>query len=193
MPNYTKKAIMQTFEEMLDRMPFDKITVSSIVKQCEISSNTFYYHFRNIYDLLDQWLMLQKQILDEGHPEHSDWQSQLRCIMHRMQDHPRPVYHIFRSLSRDTLERLILEPGQQFFCEMIRQRPDMAAASDEMVAEIAKFYYYAVTGFLIEFIRHRMKADVDLAVDTFARGMRDMAPYLLEKLTGTGEVGPGTD
>ncbi len=45
MAQYTKKAILQTFEEMLEKMPFDKMTVSAIVARCEISSNTFYYHF----------------------------------------------------------------------------------------------------------------------------------------------------
>ena len=53
MSQFTQKAIIQTFQDMLEKMPFDKITVSAIVSNCEISSNTFYYHFRDIYDLLD--------------------------------------------------------------------------------------------------------------------------------------------
>ena len=50
---YTKKAIMRTFQQMLEEMPFDKITVSALVRRCEISSNTFYYHYQDIYALLD--------------------------------------------------------------------------------------------------------------------------------------------
>lgn len=45
MANYTVKAIMENFEEMLVEMPFNKVTVSALVARCEISSNTFYYHF----------------------------------------------------------------------------------------------------------------------------------------------------
>ena len=56
-----KKAILQTFREMLEKMPFDKITVSAIVANCEISSNTFYYHYRDIYDMLDTWLVVKKE------------------------------------------------------------------------------------------------------------------------------------
>lgn len=56
MANHTKRIIMQTFEEMLDEMPFGKITVSALVERCDISSNTFYYHFKDIYDLLEVWL-----------------------------------------------------------------------------------------------------------------------------------------
>ncbi len=53
MAQYTQKAILSTFQQMLEEMPFDKITVSALVRRCEISSNTFYYHYSDIYDLLD--------------------------------------------------------------------------------------------------------------------------------------------
>ena len=42
---YTKKLIMTTFQEMLAEMPFDKITMSALVKRAEGSPNTFYYHY----------------------------------------------------------------------------------------------------------------------------------------------------
>ena len=54
MANFTKKAILSTFQDLLLEKPFDKITVSAIVARCGISPNTFYYHFADIYDLLDQ-------------------------------------------------------------------------------------------------------------------------------------------
>ena len=40
MAQYTQRAIIETFEKMLTEMPFDKITVSALVRRCEISSNT---------------------------------------------------------------------------------------------------------------------------------------------------------
>ena len=57
---YTKKLIMTTFQEMLAEMPFDKITVSALVKRAGVSPNTFYYHYQDIYALLDDWF--QKQV-----------------------------------------------------------------------------------------------------------------------------------
>lgn len=46
---------------MLEEIPFDKITVSALVERSEIGSNTFYCHFRDIYDLLDVWMTEQKR------------------------------------------------------------------------------------------------------------------------------------
>ena len=56
MSRYTEKLIMQTFGEMLDEMPFDKITVSALTRRSDISHNTFYYHYSDIYDLLEVWI-----------------------------------------------------------------------------------------------------------------------------------------
>ena len=51
----TNRLIMSAFQEMLVEMPFDRITVSALVKRAGVSSNTFYYHYRDIYELLDVW------------------------------------------------------------------------------------------------------------------------------------------
>ena len=51
----TNRLIMSAFQEMLEEMPFDRITVSALVKCAGVSSNTFYYHYRDIYELLDVW------------------------------------------------------------------------------------------------------------------------------------------
>ena len=45
MQQFTENAIMEHFEQMLREMPFDKITVTALARHCEISPNTFYYHF----------------------------------------------------------------------------------------------------------------------------------------------------
>ena len=54
MANYTRKLILSTFENMLGRMPLEKITVTALIKECGIGRNTFYYNYRDIYDLLDK-------------------------------------------------------------------------------------------------------------------------------------------
>ena len=42
MQQFTEQAILTTFQEMLREMPFDKVTVTELVRRCEISPNTFY-------------------------------------------------------------------------------------------------------------------------------------------------------
>ena len=54
MANFTKKAIKDTFISLLKTKPFNQITVKDIVDECGVNRNTFYYHYEDINDLLEQ-------------------------------------------------------------------------------------------------------------------------------------------
>ena len=47
----TKRHLSLAFLELLDKRPIGKISISDITVQCSVSRMTFYYHFRDIYDL----------------------------------------------------------------------------------------------------------------------------------------------
>ena len=102
MQQFTENAIMEHFEQMLREMPFDKITVTALARHCEISPNTFYYHFSDIYDLLDHWLvrMLEPYVKSSE----QQWQASVKQLLHRLKKEKKLVYHLFNSISRDRLE-----------------------------------------------------------------------------------------
>lgn len=52
----TKDAISSTLENLLLTKPFAKITVKDITDTCGISRNTFYYHFKDKYELM-HWIL----------------------------------------------------------------------------------------------------------------------------------------
>ena len=45
MPNFTQKAIKESFIKLLNEKPLHQITVKDIVEDCGVNRNTFYYHF----------------------------------------------------------------------------------------------------------------------------------------------------
>lgn len=49
----TKTMLAETLIVLLDKKPISKITVSEIVNLCNINRKTFYYHFSDVYDLLE--------------------------------------------------------------------------------------------------------------------------------------------
>lgn len=99
---YTKKLIMSTFQEMLEELPFDKITVAALVKRAGISPNTFYYHYQDIYALLDVWFQERAESFIPGNAP-IEWKSTTKAVLHQCKAHPKTVYHVFDGLSRDHL------------------------------------------------------------------------------------------
>ncbi len=52
MPVDMKSLIGNTFEEMMEYKSVDKITIKDLVDACNISRQAFYYHFRDIMDVV---------------------------------------------------------------------------------------------------------------------------------------------
>ena len=58
MVNQTKQALEASLKHLLLQKPLDKITISDLTKDCGISRMAFYYHFKDIYDLVE-WSCLE--------------------------------------------------------------------------------------------------------------------------------------
>ena len=52
MKNQTKKLIMDAFNELLEKKPFEKITVEEVCAHAGISKPTFYRYYRDKYDVM---------------------------------------------------------------------------------------------------------------------------------------------
>ena len=57
MSGFTKEIIIRTLFELLNEKPLAKITVKDIVERCGVNRNTFYYHFRDISDVVESALL----------------------------------------------------------------------------------------------------------------------------------------
>lgn len=68
--NITKRALASSLKELMETKPFSKISISDICKACDMNRKSFYYHFKDKYDLVN-WIyytecvtVLQKKYYD---------------------------------------------------------------------------------------------------------------------------------
>lgn len=180
MSGFTQKAIIGTFQELLEKMPFDKITVSAIVSRCGISSNTFYYHFQDIYDLLDAWieLMLAKYVTKPM--ETSTWQEVLKATLRVMQQNSSLIYHVFDSLSRERLERSIFESSGDVFYKLVCRETEGTMVPEELLRSVAEYNSYSLVGFFLKFLWKHMEVDIDQNVDRISALFKGNIRWVLE-------------
>ena len=55
----TKKVLCASLKNQMMHKTFSKITVTELIRDCNINRKTFYYHFQDIYDLL-KWMLEQE-------------------------------------------------------------------------------------------------------------------------------------
>lgn len=53
--NITKRALAAALKELMEHMSFSQITISDICGKCDMSRKSFYYHFKDKYDLIN-WI-----------------------------------------------------------------------------------------------------------------------------------------
>ena len=53
--NITKHALAAALQELMAELPFEKINVAQICERCNMNRKSFYYHFKDKYDLVN-WI-----------------------------------------------------------------------------------------------------------------------------------------
>ena len=86
MPNATKRALAASLKRLLETTPLDKITIQNLVDDAEVSRKTFYYHFQDIYDLLEWGLADQVNHAFEGWATADGWEQGLERIFASLEE-----------------------------------------------------------------------------------------------------------
>ncbi len=70
--NITKRALAAALRELMTELPFEKINVSHICERCQMNRKSFYYHFKDKYDLVN-WIFDTEFIalIQSAHPDHT--------------------------------------------------------------------------------------------------------------------------
>jgi probable dihydroxyacetone kinase regulator len=70
----TQKALAIAMKELMTALPFTKISVQDICQKCGISRKSFYYHFRDKYDLIS-WIFYTEYLCVAANKKYNDcWQ-----------------------------------------------------------------------------------------------------------------------
>ena len=80
MSEITKRALENSLKSLLLKKPFTKITINDIAEDCGINRMTFYYHFKDIYDLVEWSCLEDARRALEAKKTHDTWQEGLLNI-----------------------------------------------------------------------------------------------------------------
>ena len=148
MSEITKKAFASSLKKMLAKKTLEKIRVIDITEDCGVNRQTFYYHFKDIYDLLE-WVYTSEATKALGEKKtYETWQQGFKQIFQYIITNKDFVLSTFNSVSRDYLELYLYN------------EVDIPVREKDK-SFIADFYKYAFVGLVLDWIRKGMKEDPD--------------------------------
>lgn len=129
----TKRMLADMLISLLHTKPISKITVSEIVNLCDINRKTFYYHFQDVYDLLEWHLDCEvEKIIDTLNPL-DDFNSTITYAMEYMNQHAYLRNCIDNPLGRDKVMQFLskrLLPKSQEMIEDLERRHNKVLKPD---------------------------------------------------------------
>lgn len=159
MSQTTKRALEASLKNLLRQKPLDKITINEIAEDCGISRMTFYYHFKDIYDLVEWSCLEDASRALEGKKTHDTWQQGFLQIFEAVQENKPFIVNVYHSVSREQVEQYLYKLTYDLLIGVVEEQAAGMSVSDEDKRFIADFYKYAFVGLMLDWIRKDMRED----------------------------------
>lgn len=166
MAKHTQKAIIESFMELLQKKSLDKITVKDIIEATEINRNTFYYHFQDIYDLLENAFEEEAiKFRSEADPKNNFYEEYIRTVNFLL-DHSDTIIHIYNSKSRDVIKTYLESAASFFIGRFVEEAAKGSKLSENGKKYIIYFYTDAIIGVTLRWIEGRMMDSKEVLIKT---------------------------
>ena len=171
MTNATKAALEASLKKLLLKKPLDKITINDLTTDCGISRMAFYYHFKDIYDLVE-WSCLEDatQAL-QGKKTYETWQEGLQQIFEAVLENKPFIMNVYHSVSREQIETYLFHLTHDLLYGVVQEKAKGTGISEADQSFIADFYKYSFTGVMLDWIKDGMKVDYHMIAEKMHRTM----------------------
>lgn len=181
MPNFTKRAIKESFWKLLNRQPLSQISVRAIVEDCGINRNSFYYHFRDIPSLIEEIIREAADDLIKKYPSIASVDEAVEAAFRFTVDNKVAIRHICNSVNRDVYEQYLMR-----MCEYVVTTYYQTVYGQERVNEqdrdtIILFIKCEIFGLSIDWINSGMTDDAIVKLKQILTLCNGMIEELVEK------------
>ncbi len=181
MASSTKEALGNALKKMLSVKPIDKITVKDLVEECGVNRQTFYYHFDDVYDLLE-WVFEEdaNRVLPQE-IYYDEWRENVLMFFHYLYDNKSFVLNIFNSQNRSYLLRYFkrrLHYCIHGFAVIVAEGMNIEWSDLEFVCE---FYANGVVGLISQWLDMNMELPPEVTEERFIKMLEGSVENMLAR------------
>lgn len=159
MSNTTKLALEASLKKLLLHKKIDKITINDLTADCGISRMSFYYHFKDIYDLVE-WACVEdgRKVL-QGKKTYDTWQEGMNQVFEAVQENKPFILNVYSAVSREKIESYLYKLTYGLIADVVEEKCHGIDLRETDKAFIAEFYKYGFVGIMLDWIDRGMKDD----------------------------------
>ncbi len=176
----TKNEIMSALAGLLQTKRLDDITVTELVEQCNISRQAFYYHFSDLYGVVDHGIQLLLEELRAPSPE--QWRSTLERTLTLLRENRTLVLNVYRAYERSYVEHHL----RQWAMPLVEARTRLAAqrysVTQDQIGFLIELLTQALASIVLSWVDRGMPSSVIERMDDFDILAEGCLEYTMERL-----------
>lgn len=181
MSQITKQALEASLKHLLLQKPLSKITISDITKDCGINRMTFYYHFKDIYDLVE-WICIEETARAiDGKKTYATWQQGFLQTFQMVLENKPFIANVYRSMNHEQIELYFYTITYDLLIGVVEEIAAGMTVKESDKKFIAHFYTLAFVGLLLDWIKKDMKEDPRSIIDRLSILIQGEFPRALSK------------
>lgn len=159
MSEHTKADLAESLKKVLEHKPLDKITITDLTNDCGVNRQTFYYHFRDIYDLIE-WMYLTKANEAIGKNKTYDtWEEGMLDMCEVMLASKSFVLKTYHSRVQEYLIPLLIKLSYNLMYGVVNELSKDYVIVEKDKKFIADFYKFGFAGLIYTWVDEGMEAD----------------------------------
>lgn len=164
----TKRALEESLKRLLLTKPLNKITIADITSDCGISRMTFYYHFQDIYDLVEWACEEDAARAIAGNKTADTWQTGLLDTFLALRENKPFIASIYHDMSREQVERFLVPVVSDLVKSVVDEHAARRHVREQDRDFIARFFAHALIGTVLDWIARDMRDDPQQLVQRVA-------------------------
>ncbi len=171
----TEQKLAIALKQLMSEEPLDQITVSRLTSVCKIRRQTFYYHFRDIYDLLT-WIFLNESIQEIENA--TSYKDALYDFFAYIEKNQAFVKNVITSAGRDLFIEFLSESLRIVQMRALTLKDNNKVLTLEDKRFIVNFYNPAIIAVFVRWVDKDMKDNKDEMIrrlDILCNGYLDQA------------------
>lgn len=183
MPRNTKKALADSLKALLRTRPLSKVTIADITEGCGINRMTFYYHFRDIYDLVE-WICREECSAALGGPlDRETWQEGFCRLCRYVLENRSFFVNVCNSIGREQAENYLYRVTYSILRSAVDELAGDMPIGEEEKKFIADFYKFAFVGVELDWLRSGLREPPEELAGKLSRLLNGQFDLALKNLS----------
>ena len=183
MSDLTKRALAEALKNRLSKTTLKNITIKDLTDDCGLNRQTFYYHFSDIYGLME-WIFVDEtnKILNADYMDY-DIRTILEKTFNYVQDNEKLILNAYKSTDKSLLDNFLKSWIRPIVTQIITRKAEGRNISDEDRDFVIDVCVTVVRGITFQWLENGMEDNLSGKADKLMTLLDGNIEMVLDRFT----------